>query len=225
MKHGAWRGSIASFSLLAGCATCPPGPSEDATVLAIVENGSWHDACAYEVRFQGSGSPADCAVVGLDCQCHGALVGDEVEISLFGISPTGLQSEIASTVLVADAQNCSDEPVQAVFERPPIEEFLRPGCSEAATHLDDCDFEGIIPPDECVDTTAEPGSLAQAERFSSYYACFTNSSCSTASATFCQPEGTASGVTSLIECLATALELDGDQTVELAEGAVSTCPE
>jgi hypothetical protein len=225
MKHRGLLKSVASLGIFCGCATCPAGPGGDEVVLVIVANGSWHNACAYEVQFQGTGSAAECTVSGLDCHCHGALTGDEVEVGLIGISPTGLRSDLDSALVSASASDCGDEPIRQVFERPPIEDFVRPGCPEAVEHLENCQFEGIVPFDECVDTTAEPGALAEVEHLSSYYACFTSSSCDTVSATFCQPGGEATGVSSLIECLATALELDGDQTAELADGAASTCPE
>jgi len=217
-----WWGIVLSCGTACAGDECPTAQSPALSVR--VGNGAYQDVCAYRVQAALEGGPwfdLDCSVEGLDCICTGGSVPRTFEVALDGVDRNGLVTQLDQSRVEVEGDDCGPLTAQVEFERPPIEEFERPRCEEAAAHMRECGADYIIGPQECVDTRGvrPPNS----EQLLCYYGCLADSPCEDIASTFCQPEPANVAVGLLIACYSACWGFDAEQTQEAAAIAAAWC--
>lgn len=215
----------AGLVLLWGCSSgeCP---GEAASLDVRIENGAYEQLCAYEVRArpsQGKWFDLSCVVEGSDCRCSGGERSGTFEVALDGQGSNDFAVELETKTVEVEQGSCRGALEDLVFERPPMDEFIRENCEAAIQNLEACRSMFVLRPETCIDTRPAMNQAQSDELDRCYFGCFVEANCDTLTRSLCVGSEASAEITSLVSCLGGCFEFPADDLQALANSMARTC--
>lgn len=214
-----------SLFLLFGCSS-EPCLRQAASLDVRIENGAYEQICAYEVRArppQGKWFDLPCVVEGSDCRCSGGERAGTFEVALDGQGSNDFAVELETKTVEVEQGSCRGALEDLVFERPPMDEFIRENCEAAIQNLEACRSMFVLRPETCIDTRPAMNQAQSDELDRCYFGCFVEANCDTLKRSLCVGSEASAEITSLVSCLGGCFEFPADDLQALANSMARTC--